>query len=171
MGIFREFRTKYRFKNELTEIAGMRRKTPFEGIFPLKGRLTTKSCVFSCFSQTTSCVSTAFVEKLCYDALVDSGARRITATVASSPEPVSAQSRTFTAISFSGSSPSENRHCRASSPPTPSLSRTSTSPRRRDNRSTFSRPSVTDRPGGGPAVPIFSTLPSWSRYDGAAPHM
>ena len=84
-------------------IESMRQKTSFEGEIPLKGRLITKYCGFSFFLQTTSCVSTVFVENLCYDAITDSEERRITATVASSPDSGSAESRILAAISRSGS--------------------------------------------------------------------
>ena len=112
------------------------------------------SCIFSAFLLPTSCVSTAFAHREWY--YVDVGSSRIAATVASSDSSRQPNSKSFAAVSPSGSPGSVLKLRMAASPSMPSLIRTNISPRRRDSLSTVSRTPVTDRPGGGAAVPIFS---------------
>ena len=129
------------------------------------------SCDFSTFFSPTCCVSTKSAPRLCYYDSRLAGRSRMTAAVASSicfPRPYS---RIFAASSPGGMSGVRSDRREIPSPSTPSLSNTSASPRRRDSFSTVSRLSVTEMPGGGVAVPIFSALPRRSSQLGAAPHL
>ena len=103
-------------------------------------------------------VSTTFFVGLCYAVGKLAGRRRIVATVASSSARSQLLSRISAASSPGGASGDRSDRCWIPSPSTPSLSKISTSPRRRDSFSTVIRFSPAESPGGGVAVPIFCNI-------------
>ena len=91
--------------------------------------------------------------------------------MASSPPLPHPSSRSLSANSPGGASGDIPFRRRISPTSTPSLSKISTSPRRRDSRVTVSPLSFTEIPGGGVAVPIFSAFFLPRIQLGAAPHL